>query len=185
MIVTLVPARAKTWSELEADDPGADENQRLGQCVEIEDVLASDDVRETRDRQAARRRAGSDDDLAATVGCAVDGHGVGIEEARAAVDDLDAAALQHVLEHLRHAVDEGLLALDQLGPIEPGRADADVVLGRQRDRLQRLGRGDQHLLRYAAAQRAGATYLARFDQCDRASRGLGRTGRGDTGVAAA
>ena len=85
------------------------------------------------------------------------------------LDHLDIAMRHRVGEIFRNIPDQILLAVDQCGPVEFGFADRDMVDGGALDFVQRMTSGDQHLLRRAAAVRAGAAEIVRFDHRDRHS----------------
>src|SRR5260221_13702920 len=73
-----------------------------------------------------------------------------------APDHLDVTPGHRAGEVGRDIPDHVLLAVDQRGPVEPGLADRDMMNARAFDFVQRVTGGDQHLLRGAAAVRAGA-----------------------------
>src|SRR5260370_23756138 len=88
---------------------------------------------------------------------------VGTAEDAAAPDHLDVALDHRAAEVGGDILDHVLLAIDQCGPVQPGFADSDMMDGRAFDLMQRVAGGDQHLLRRAAAIRAGAAEQVLLD----------------------
>src|SRR6266576_2081231 len=90
-------------------------------------------------------------------------NGVRAGERRVSVDHLDLTARHRASQVRRNVLDHVLLAVDQRGPIEFWPADSDVMHRGALDLVQGVAGGNQYLLRRAAAIRAGAAEIVRFD----------------------
>jgi hypothetical protein len=79
--------------------------------------------------------------------------------------------------------DHCLLAADESFPIQARLTDGNAVNLGPLDFVQRVGRGNQHLLRRAAAIGAGVTEDPRLDHGDLEAGGAGRLSDAYPGVA--
>ena len=143
-------------AEFQRDHAAADEDHGARQFAFAEHLVGRDHEFGARNRQRSRLRSGRDHDMPGLEFAIADADGVGAGERAVALDDLDVALGHRAGEVGRDVLDHVLLAVDQRGPVELRLADRDVMNGRALDFVQRMAGGDQHLLRRAAAVRAGA-----------------------------
>ena len=105
-------------------------------------------------------------------------------EAGAVAEEIDAALFEHLGKGLWDTADHLFFAVDQRRPVELRLADGDMMDPCAFDFMQRVAGGDQHLLRRAAAVRAGAAEQVGLDHRDRHAGAPDRAGDADAGVAA-
>ena len=172
-------------AEFQRDHAAADENDRAGQVPFAEHLVRGDHVFGTGNRQRPRLRARRDHDMLGLELASADPDDIGACENGAALDHFDVALGHRTGEVGGDVLDHILLAVDQGGPVQPGLADRDMMNGGALDFVQRMTGGDQHLLRRAAAVRAGAAKQILLDHRDRHSGAPCWTGHADAGVAAA
>src|SRR5207237_10259489 len=108
-------------------------------------------------RAGRRVRAGGDPYLVGGVCAAVDLDRVRIDETSPALDQLDAAVLQHIAIDLRQSFDLTVFGVDQGGPIEARRRHRPAKPGGVGKGIGKLRAVDEQLFRDAAADDAGAT----------------------------
>ena len=136
------------------------------------------------DRQGPGLGAGGDDDVVALDDRAVDIDRVGADEPGLAAEH-GAAFLGDPLHGIGDEIDHRLLPVDQPGPVEPGLADFDAMDFGLLDLVERMGGGDQHLLRRTAPVRTGAAEIPALDEGDALAGLMGDGGNAETGIAAA
>ncbi len=169
--------------EFKADVAAADQHQPFGQRLQREEVIAQRQMLETLERQRGRLGTGSNDDVFCRKRSALDQHTVGAAEPRAAMKGLDALFGIGLFAMPGHRISEAALVLLQRGPVD--RDAAEHALARHAlGAVDHLGGGDQHLLRVAAAQCAGAAERPMVDQRHRPA-GLAAIEGGDVGGGAA
>src|SRR3984893_11565261 len=96
-------------------------------------------------------------------GFRADRYGIWSGEAAVIPDYLDPAPLHQLPERDRDACYHRLFAVDQRRPVEARLANGDVMGFGALDLVERVGGGDQHLFRHAAAGWAGAAGALRVD----------------------
>jgi len=111
--------------------------------------------------------------------------GIAVDEPGAVANNIDAAVGEGAGQAFRDALDQRLLAVDQLGPVEARLRHGDAMRLRLPDFVQRVACGDQHLLRRAAAIGAGPAEVAILDEGDLEPRLSRRHGDAEAGIAAA
>src|SRR5207237_2990219 len=110
------------------------------------------------DRLGARR----DEEVAALECRAIDAHHVSVSEPGTTVEGVDALLGVVVLTLMRNRIGERALEGDQLRPVDPD-ITGHAAAAHAPHAVQRLGTGDQHLLRIAAPQRTGAAEWSEID----------------------
>jgi hypothetical protein len=148
-------------AEFERDHAAADKHDARRQRALAQHLVGGGHQLGAGERQAARLRAGGDDDVFGLQGLAADRNRIGARETAAVADDFDAALCHQIRERARNTRDHGLLAINQRRPVEAQPADRDVVRLRALDLVERVRRGDEHL--FSACSRD-------WDRCRRADR---------------
>ena len=173
------PQRGEEAGELAADHAAADDDHRLGDLLEHQDVVRGQDRRvvHVEARQARRLGADADDQVVEGVRLAVDHDGVALDPPLAA-HDLDALALGGALDALAHAQDDLVLALHHLGEVERDLGHHQAVLVGAAHPAQQVGGREQRLRRDATPVHARPAELRALDQ-GRVGAELGRPQRGD------
>ena len=129
--------------------------------------------------------AGGDQDVVGGVMARGDLNRVRVDEDRAALDDLDAAVLEHVDVDLLQPIELLVLGGDQNGPVEGWRGHGPAEAGRVGKRIGELRAIDEELFRHAAAQDAGAADAALLDDRDARAVAAGAARAGDAARAGA
>ena len=165
--------------ELEGDVAAADEQDPAGQRVEVEEVRAVDEKLGARRVERAGPGARRHEEAPRLVAAAVlQLDGVGVEEAGAAVEGLDAGLPEAGLHLVRDPVGEGALVSHEVGPVDGQRALVDALAAHEPGGVDDLGPAAQHLLGVAAPQWAGAAVGPFVDYGDVPSGGRAGPGGG-------
>ena len=163
--------------ELDGDVASADEGDAGAQAVVRHEPLAVDDQLGSGDAEGRRVRPGGDHDVPGPERLISDTYRLGIDEGCGAVEGGHSGRGQPLLDAGRRRVGERPLEGDQRGPVD-GHVSDDAAGRLAASALHRLGGIEQHLLRLAAAQRAGSTELAPIDRGHTLAGGRERRGRG-------
>src|SRR5258708_28077791 len=129
----------------------------LRQRCERKKVGARRQVLLAGDAEAHRNGAGGDQDEAALQRLTTDLDRAAVAEPGASVIGVYAALREALLHHRRHWSCEAAFEFDELTPRDRWFAAGNALPTHAPRVVDRLRRADEHLLRIAAAQRAGAT----------------------------
>src|SRR5262249_56775503 len=95
---------------------------------ELEDVVGDAGQLRPRKSQTPWSRTRGDEESLGLELAPIDGESVRRHETGRAADELDVVLAQRLLRRRRYRVGEGLLASENLGPVDPIDADFDPVL---------------------------------------------------------
>ncbi len=165
--------------ELDRDIAAADDHDATRQLRQVERLVRRDHVLDAGNVWHRRMASGGEQDVVGGVMASADFDRVRVGEDSAALDDLDAAVLQHVDVDLLQPIELFVLGGDQDGPVEGRRRHGPAKAGGIGKRIGELRAVDQELFRHAAAQDAGAADPALLDDRDARAIAAGAARAGD------